>query len=188
LVRRWRPILQEVCEAAFLLIEFLCRKSRRAAGQSREQLIAMMSLLEPPPEKKDKSRALAITVVALVAALVVVLWLAFRYYPEKKVAGEFFDALVAGDTDRAYALWKPTPSYRKDDFLADWGAGGYYGPVRSYKIMDARTPRKSDSVAINVAISPYAPMPDASDAEKSRKTRVVTLWITPSDKSFSFPP
>jgi hypothetical protein len=31
-------------------------------------------------------------------------------------------------------------------------------------------------------------MPDISDTEKSRKTRVVDLWIQPSDKSFSFPP
>jgi hypothetical protein len=149
----------------------------------------MMSLLEPPPEEKiNKSRAMAFTAVALVAVLGVVLWFVFRYYPEKKVAGQFFDALVAGETDKAYALWKATPSYRKDDFLADWGPSGYYGPVKSYKIMGAKAPRKSDSVEVNVAISPYAPMPSESDAEKSRKTRVVTLWITPSDKSFSFPP
>ena len=147
-----------------------------------------MSLLEPPPEKTDKSRAMAFTTVALVAALGIILWFMFRYYPEKKAAGEFFDALVAGDTDKAYALWKPTPSYRKDDFLADWGPSGYYGPVKSYKIMGAKAPNKSDSIAVNVAISPYAPMPDVADADKSRKTRVVTLWITPSDKSFSFPP
>jgi len=147
-----------------------------------------MSLLEPPPEKTDKSRAMAFTTVALVAALGIILWFMFRYYPEKKAAGEFFDALVAGDTDKAYALWKPTPSYRKDDFLADWGPSGYYGPVKSYKIMGAKAPNKSDSIAVNVAISPYAPMPEVADADKSRKTRVVTLWITPSDKSFSFPP
>jgi len=131
---------------------------------------------------------MAITGVALVVALGFALWLVFRYYPEKRMAGQFFDALVAGDTDKAYALWKPTPSYRKNDFLADWGPGGYYGPVNSYKIMDATEPKKSDSVAVNVAISPYTPMPEASNAEKSRKTRVVTLWITRSDKSFSFPP
>lgn len=148
----------------------------------------MISLLDPPPEKTHKSRVATYTVVGLVAALAVALWLTFRYYPEKKVTGQFFDALVAGDTDRAYALWKPTASYRKDDFLADWGPGGYYGPVKSYKIMDAKVPRRSDSVAVNVAISPYAPMPEASDGEKSSKTRVVTLWISPSDKSFSFPP
>jgi hypothetical protein len=39
-----------------------------------------------------------------------------------------------------------------------------------------------------VKVSPYSTMPDVSDAEKSRKTRVVEVWIQPSDKSFSFPP
>ena len=147
-----------------------------------------MSLLEPPPVKTDKSRVWSFTIVALAAALVVALWFTFRYYPEKKVTAQFFDALVAGDTDKAYALWKPTESYRKDDFLADWGPSGYYGPVKSYKIMDAKAPTKSDSIAVNVAVSPFSPMPDESDGEKSRKTRVVTLWVSPVDKSFSFPP
>jgi hypothetical protein len=147
-----------------------------------------MSLLDPPPEKPHKSHALAITLVAFVVALAVVLWFTFRYYPEKKVTQQFFDALVAGDTDKAYAIWKPTTSYKKGDFLADWGPAGYYGPVMSYKIMGAKTPRESDSIAINVAVSPYSPMPVAGDADKSRKTRVVTLWVSPSDKSFSFPP
>jgi hypothetical protein len=31
-------------------------------------------------------------------------------------------------------------------------------------------------------------MPDPSEVEKSRKTRVVEVWFQPSDKSFSFPP
>jgi len=126
--------------------------------------------------------------VALVFALAVALWFTFRYYPEKKVAGEFFDALVAGDTNKAYALWKPTQSYRKDDFIADWGPSGYYGPVKSYKVMSATVRKKSNMVEVNVAISPYAPLPAESDGEKSSKTRVVTLWISPEDKSFSFPP
>jgi hypothetical protein len=146
------------------------------------------TLLEPPPEKTDKSRVWAFTIVALVVALGAVLWFTFRYYPEKRATQHFFDALVAGDTEKAYALWKPTESYHKDDFLADWGPNGYYGPVKSYKIMGAKMPRKSDSIAVNVAVSPFSPMPDASDGEKSRKTRVVTLWVSPEDKSFSFPP
>jgi len=41
---------------------------------------------------------------------------------------------------------------------------------------------------VEVAVSPYAPMADASDAEKSRKTRIVTIWMNTEDKSFSFPP
>ncbi|HEX8872839.1 MAG TPA: hypothetical protein VF758_08740 [Candidatus Acidoferrum sp.] len=147
-----------------------------------------MSLLEPPVEKPQKSRAMAFTVAALVLVGAVVLWFSFRYYPEKKATSEFFDALLAGDTAKAYQIWKPTTSYRMGDFLADWGPNGYYGPIKSYKIMSAKAPRKSDSIAVNVALSPFAPMPDSSDAAKSAKTRVVTLWVTPSDKSFSFPP
>jgi len=147
-----------------------------------------MSLLEPPVEKPQKSRAMAITVVALVFTLAVVLWFTFRYYPEKKATANFFDAVVAGDTNKAYQLWKPTASYHMSDFTADWGPGGYYGPVKSYKIMSAKAPKQSTSIEVNVAISPFSPLPEQSDAEKSSKTRVVTLWVLPSDKSLSFPP
>jgi hypothetical protein len=147
-----------------------------------------MSLLEPPPEKTHKSQVMAFTIVGLVLALAAVLYFTFRYYPEKKAAEQFFDALVAGDTDKAYDLWKPTQSYKKNDFLADWGTSGYYGPVKSYKIMSASAPNKSTSIAVDVAVSPYSPLPSSSDAEKSQKTKVVSLWVSPSDKSLSFPP
>jgi len=147
-----------------------------------------ISLLEPAIEKPHKSRVMLFTVAALALTLAVVLWFTFRYYPEKKAAAHFFDALVAGDTNKAYELWKPSATYRLSDFTADWGPGGYYGPVKSYKIMGAKAPNKSDSIEVNVAISPFSPMPDASDGEKSRKTRVVPLWILPADKSISFPP
>lgn len=147
-----------------------------------------ISLLEPAVEKPHKSRAMAFTVSALVFTLAVVLWFTFRYYPEKKAAASFFDALVAGDTNKAYELWKPSATYRMSDFTADWGPAGYYGPVKSYKIMSAKAPKRSDSIEVDVAISPFSPMPEASDGEKSRKTKVVPLWILPSDKSISFPP
>jgi hypothetical protein len=147
-----------------------------------------MSLLEPPVDKPQKSRVMAFTVVALVFTAAVVLWFTFRYYPEKKATAHFFDALVAGDTAKAYDLWKPSSSYRMSDFLADWGTDGYYGPVKSYKIMDASAPRNGSSIAVNVAVSPFSPMPSSSDADKSRKTRVVTLWVLPKDKSLTFPP
>lgn len=147
-----------------------------------------MSLLEPPTEKPEKSRVLAFTIASVVLVAAVILWFTFRYYPEKKAADQFFAALTSGDTAKAYTLWKPSSSYTMNDFLADWGPSGYYGPVKSYKIMGAKAPKDSSSIAVNVAISPYAPLPEESDAEKSRKTKVVTLWVQPGDKSFSFPP
>ena len=104
---------------------------------------------------------MAFTIVALLLVLIVVFVVRASATTRKKERPrEFFDALVAGDTDKAYALWKPTSSYKKGDFLADWGTAGYYGPVKSYKIMGAKAPRKSESIAVNVAISPYSPFPD----------------------------
>jgi len=129
------------------------------------------------------------TMTAAFLIAVIAVWFWLRFYPEKKAAGEFFNAVVAGDMPRAYQLWKPGPSYKMQDFVADWGPTGYYGPVKSYEIMKAKSPAGSaTSVEIRVAISPFSPMPDANDPEKSQKTKVVSVWIDAKDKSFSFPP
>ena len=148
-----------------------------------------MSLLEPPADTQKKSRAMIFTMTAAFLIAVIAVWFWLRFYPEKKAAGEFFNAVVAGDMPRAYQLWKPGPSYKMQDFVADWGPTGYYGPVKSYEIMKAKSPNGSaTSVEIRVAISPFSPMPDANDPEKSQKTKVVSVWIDAKDKSFSFPP
>ena len=148
-----------------------------------------MALLEPPVETSSRTRHLKFVAGALVVLAAVVLYLTFRFYPEQRAAQRFFDALASGDTNTAYQLWKAAPSYRLQDFLADWGPYGYYGPVKSYKIIKISTPSgSSNSVAIEVAVSPFSPMPDTGDAEKSRRTRVVTVWMNTDSKSFSFPP
>jgi len=148
-----------------------------------------MSLLEPPADIQKKSRALAFTVATCVIIAIIAIWFVLRFYPEKRAAEEFFNAVVANDMTRAYQLWKPGPSYKMQDFIADWGPTGYYGPVKSYEIMKAKSPTGSTtSVEIRVAISPFSPMPSANDPEKSQKTKVVNVWIDSKDKSFSFPP
>jgi hypothetical protein len=148
-----------------------------------------MTLLEPQVETSSRSRHLKFVAGALVVLAAVVLYFAFRYYPEQRAAQRFFDALVAADTNTAYQLWKAKPSYRLQDFLTDWGPYGYYGPVKSYKIMKISRPEGSiNSIVVEVAVSPFSPMPAATDAEKSRRTRVVTVWLNTEEKSFSFPP
>jgi hypothetical protein len=146
-----------------------------------------MSLLDPPADKPDKSRAMAFTIAALTVLALVGLYFTFRYYPEKRAAERFLDALDAGDTAGAYQLWKPGPTYTMKDFLADWGPEGYYGPVKSYKVLHAQAPKGSNAVAITVEVSPFSPMPDASDTEKSRRTKVVEIWVLTANKSLSFP-
>ena len=148
-----------------------------------------MALLDPEVETSNKRRHLVFVTGALVLIAIVALYFTFRYYPEQRAAQKFFDALAANDAAKAYQLWHPQPSYRMQDFLTDWGPNGYYGPVKTYKIIKISAPRDSrNNVALEVALSPFSPMPDASDGEKSRKTRVITVWMNTEDKSLSFPP
>jgi hypothetical protein len=148
-----------------------------------------MTLLEPPPETSNKSRVWFFVGGAIVVIAAIVLYFTFRFYPEQRAAQHFFDALVAGDFNNAYKLWKPSASYQMKDFMADWGPYGYYGPVKSYKVVRMHSPEgPSNSVTAEIAVSPFAPMPDQQDAEKSRRTRIVTVWVNSGDKSLSFPP
>ena len=147
-----------------------------------------MSLLSPPPEPSNKYKALTYTGAALLITLAVILYFAFRYYPEKRAAEHFLDALVADHEKLAYELWKPSESYKIGDFMADWGPEGYYGPVKSYSIVKAASGKGANGVVLTVQVSPFSPMPDKSDVEKSRRTKQVNLWVNSSDKSFSFPP
>jgi hypothetical protein len=150
-----------------------------------------LSLLDPPPVTSHRSRPVAFTIAAIVLVAAVSLWWTFRFFPEKRAVAHFFDALVAGDTAKAYELWKPKPSYKMEDFLADWGPNGYFGPVKSYRILRESSPVGSNAVEVAVTVSPYSPMPDPRDPttkEQSQKTRVIGIWVVSKDKSLTFPP
>jgi len=147
-----------------------------------------MSLLEPPPPSDTKHNAIKYTLIAVAMAVIIGGWLMFRFYPEKQAVDHFFNALVAGNTSQAYQLWKPSPSYKMGDFLADWGPEGYYGPVKSYEILRTSAPKKSNGVVVSVAVSPFSPMPGANDTEKSRRTKVIPLFVDSNSKGMSFSP
>jgi hypothetical protein len=145
-------------------------------------------LLDAPAEPQGKSNAVKYTLIAVALAVLIGGWFLFRYYPEKRAVTHFFDALVAGNTEQAYQLWKPSGSYRKGDFLADWGPEGYYGPVKSYGILSATRPKSSNGVIVSVAVSPFSPMPGENDAAKSRRTKVIPLFVDTDSKAMSFSP
>jgi len=147
-----------------------------------------MTLFDPNVEIHRRPKAWTYAVMALVIVFVIASYFLLRYYPEKRAAMHFFDAVVAGQMDEAYQLWKPGPSYTKKDFLADFGPEGYYGPIKSYRIIRTRSPRGASGVIVSTEVSPFAPMPDKSDVEKSGRTKLVTIWVESKDKSFSFPP
>jgi len=140
-------------------------------------------------EPRSKLRRYAVSGVVLALLLGLSAWYLFRFYPEKRTVEHFLDALVAGDAQRAYQLWKPSTSYSYKDFLDDWGPTGYYGPVKSYHLEAAMNPRGGGSgVIVAVELSPYQPFPADNDAAKNRRTKEVRIWVERGDKSLSFPP
>jgi len=110
-------------------------------------------------EPKSKARRYVITGLAFVLLVTAGVWYLVRFYPEKKAAEHFFNALVVGDTQLAYQIWKPQGgSYSYSDFLDDWGPSGYYGPIKSYRIESAQAPPRGGSGVIVVAeVSPFEP-------------------------------
>jgi hypothetical protein len=161
-----------------------------AFNPSQAGELRMTTLMNVPANAKpDKSRALIFTIVAILCLACIGLYFTVRYYPEKKATENFFNALVSGDTAKAYEIWKPGSSYTMKDFLADWGPTGYYGPVKSFALLHAKSPVGASGVIITVAVSPFSPLPNEnSDPAQSQKTRVINIWVESKDKSFSFPP
>lgn len=148
-----------------------------------------MGLLDSDSEEpRSKLRRYVISGLALLLLLALGAWYLFRFYGEKRAVDRFFEALAAADTQRAYQVWKPQPSYTYRDFLEDWGPQGYYGPVKSYRIESVQSPRGATGVIVVVEISPYQPFPADTDAAKNRRTREVRIWVESKDKSLSFPP
>ena len=140
-------------------------------------------------EPQAKLRRWIVSGVVFALLLTLAIWYAVRFVPEKRVVTRFFDAVVAGEFQRAYQIWHPQPSYTFKDFMDDWGPAGYYGPVKSYSIESAGNPRKGGSgVIVTIDISPDEPFPQANDVARQRRTRIVRLWVEKSDKSIGFPP
>ena len=143
------------------------------------------TLFEAPqydPEKERKRK------MAIWAAIVIVLVLAglayrFRNWPEERVADHFFSALQQKDYEKAYGIWMADPAWKQhpnqyarypyNEFYRDWGPGGDWGIVRSYKVLGSAT-LGSSGVVVVVDVN-----------ERADKARV---WVDKRDKSMSFSP
>jgi len=146
--------------------------------------VSLLEANQPPPSKTPRYILLGVVVLLAIAFFV---WRAVRYDAEEKTVNTFFSTLAAGNMQGAYQLWKAMPSYSFRDFQEDWGPGGYYGPVKSFRIDSASAPPKSNSVAVRVRISPYQPFPK-NDPEQQNKTKTVIIWVDRNTQSLSFPP
>jgi hypothetical protein len=146
-----------------------------------------MTLLDPSEEPKSKTLRYTISGVALALALGLALFFAFRFNGEKRTIEHFMDAVVAGNFEQGYQIWKANGSYSYQDFLQDWGKQGYYGPIESYRIESATLLKDANGVIVVIEISPFRPFPANNDPQSGRN-REVRLFVARSDQSLSFPP
>jgi disulfide bond formation protein DsbB len=119
---------------------------------------------QPYDEAKARRRRIRIAVVIVVLiAIAAALWFN-RYWPEERRVDRFFAQLQAKNYEGAYATWmndrnwsQHPDQYKRYAFQAfyrDWGPGGEWGPISSYKIVAAQKPRPDSSgVVIGVRVN-----------------------------------
>ena len=147
------------------------------------------SLFDAQPYDEAKARRRRIQIAGAVVALIVIaaiLWFN-RYWPEKHRVDQFFAQLQAKDFEGAYAIWMNDPNWKQHPdeykrypfhaFYLDWGPGGEWGPISSYKIVGAQEPRPGASGVVWVATA------EAAGSGGSLRTRVAAAGPAASGRS-----
>jgi hypothetical protein len=124
------------------------------------------SLFDAQPYDEAKARRRRIWIAGAIVAIIAiaaVLWFN-RYWPEERRVEQFFAQLQAQNFEGAYGIWMNDPNWKQHPeaykrytfhaFYLDWGPGGEWGPVKSYKIVAAQKPRPDASgVVIGVRVN-----------------------------------
>jgi len=146
--------------------------------------MTLMDAAPPDLTRERRRRIIILTVVICVVLLIGLGWF-FRYWPEERVADKFFDALKRQDYETAYGIyfqdpaWKQHPqqhsNYPYNEFYTDWGPGGEWGLVKTFKIeASGNCPRAGSGVVVQLIVN-----------GRSERARV---YVDKSDKTISGPP
>jgi hypothetical protein len=146
-----------------------------------------MTLLDAQQYDPERARKRKMQIISAITLLVIVLavgwW--FRYWPDERIVGHFFDALQKQDYKSAYGLWMHDPQWEQhpeeharypfNDFYRDWGPGGEWGLIKTQKVYGASTcPGGGSGVVVDVIVN--------DRAEHAQ------VWVEKSDHTLSFPP
>jgi hypothetical protein len=146
--------------------------------------MTLLDAREYDPEKARKRRKQIISAITFLVIVLALLWW-FRYWPEKRIVGHFFDALQKQDYKTAYGIWmndpqwsehpNQHPKYSFNDFYRDWGPGGEWGLIKTHKVYGASTcPGGGSGVVVDVIVN--------DRAEHAQ------VWVEKSDHTLSYPP
>lgn len=105
-----------------------------------------MTLLDAQPfdAARARRRKIRIAIAVVVVIILGTLAWAYRNWPEERVVSHFFAALEKQDYESAYAIYFNDPNWRQHpqkysqypyaDFYRDWGPGGEWGLIKSFRI------------------------------------------------------
>jgi hypothetical protein len=150
--------------------------------------MTLLDAQEYDPEKARKRRMRIILAVAIVLILAGLGWW-FRYWPQERIAGHFFDALQRQDYNTAYGIWMHDPQWQQhpeqhpkypfNEFYRDWGPGGEWGLIKTQKVYGASPcPAKSGEGGSGVVV----------DVIVNDRTEHAQIWVEKSDHTLSYPP
>lgn len=126
----------------------------------------LMNPGEYDPAQDRRRKILIIVLIVIVVGVVLGVWKGPEWvarWHADGVVSDFFSALQQKDFERAYGLWMGDPQWKQhpakfqysyNQFYVDWGPGGQWGVISSYKIDGSVIPEKSNStVVVQVTIN-----------------------------------
>jgi hypothetical protein len=144
------------------------------------------TLFEAPPydPAKERKQKIKITIiVAVIVVLAVLIWVN-RYWPQEHQVSQFFSDLQKQDYKAAYGVWMHDPNWQQhpekysrypfNEFYRDWGPGGEWGLIHSFKVLGAIHPKNGSGVVVGV--------------EVNGRVDQAHVWVEKSDKTLNFSP
>ncbi len=146
--------------------------------------MTLLDAQEYDPEKGRKRKRRIMSAIVIVLLVLGLGWW-FRYYPQERIVGHFFDALQRQDYKTAYGIWMHDPQWEQhldqhakypfNEFYRDWGPGGEWGLIKTQKVYAASTcPGGGTGVVVDVIVND--------------RTQHAQVWVEKSDKTLSYPP
>jgi hypothetical protein len=145
-----------------------------------------MTIFQAPtydPRRARRRNAIIAGVVILVLIIAALAWV-YRNYPEERVVQKFFTALENKNYEKAYGIWQADPNWKQHpqnypnysfgDFYQDWGPGGEWGLIHSFRIDGSANPKSGSGVVVVVTIN-----------DRKEQARI---WVENKTKTLTFSP
>jgi hypothetical protein len=146
--------------------------------------MTLLDAKEYHPERERRRKVRIVSAIVAVIIIAVVAWLN-RFWPQKHIADNFFSDLQKQNFEAAYGVYYHDPAWQQhpqshaqypfNEFMQDWGPGGQWGLVKSYKIFGASNcPGGGSGVVVDLIVN--------DRAEHAQ------LYVDKNDKTISSPP